>query len=278
MSEYLFTLSFVFIPLCTAVTFAVVAPPLGATLSLRNEILLGIALPPVGAAVIAGAMLLGVSPDAIIFLYIICASALFFIMIFLPLNVGKTRISMRRRELILAALFCLGNTLTLLFMAMSPHVESHFKNLLQGELLAVNTIELIITITIAFTLLAAGIKYRGVLYAYSLDEEGLKIKEKSYTTITVMYRAASTLIITGGIVLIGPLLTTSLLIVPAFFIEQRCRGLERFMITSILLGVSGTITGFLIAVATDLPPAVVVVCAVTIGGVCFHLFHPGTRS
>ncbi len=272
MSEYFFTLSFALIPLMTAINFAVVAPPLGATLSLRNEILLGIALPPVGSAVIAGAMLLGVSPDAMLLLYILCATALFLLMILLPLNVGTKRISMRRRELILAALFCLGNTLTLLFMSLSPHVESHFKNLLQGELLAVNTIELIVTAVISLSLLIVGIKYRGVLFAYALDEEGLKIKEKSYTTITILYRGAATLIITGGIVLIGPLLTTSLLIVPAFFIEQRSRGLEYFMITSSILGIIGTIAGFMIAVATDLPPAPVVVCSLAVGGACFHFF------
>lgn len=270
MNEFLFTLSFVFIPLVTAVTFALVAPPLGATLSLRNEILLGIALPPVGSAVIAGAMLVGVSPDATVLLYILAAVALFLIMILLPLNVGKKRISMRRRELILAALFCIGNTLTLIFMALSPSVESHFKNLLQGEILAITKIEMIIAIVITLLLIVIGIKFRGVLFAYSLDEEGLRIKEKSYNTITILYRAAATLIITGGIILIGPLLTTSLLIIPAFFIEQRSRGLEHFMITSVIVGVLGTVAGFLISVRTDLPPAPVAVGAIMACGIGFH--------
>lgn len=270
MDEFLLTLSFVFAPFVTAVTFAFVTPPLGATLSLRNEILLGIALPPVGSAVIAGAMLAGVPPDATIPLYVLAAVAIFLIMILLPLNVGKKRISMRRRELILAALFCIGNTLTLIFMALSPPVESHFKNLLQGEILAVNNIEMIITIVVALVLLVIGIKFRGVLFAYSLDEEGLKIKEKSYNTITILYRATATLIITGGIVLIGPLLTTSLLIIPAFFTEQRSRGLEHFMITSSIVGVVGTIAGFLISVKTDLPPATVAVCAIIVCGIGFH--------
>ena len=270
MDEFLLTLSFVLPPFVTAVAFAFVAPPLGATLSLRNEILLGIALPPVGSAVIAGAMLCGIPPDATILLYILAAVALFLIMILLPLNVGKKRISMRRRELILAALFCIGNTLTLIFMALSPPVESHFKNLLQGEILAVNNIEMIITIVVTLVLLVIGVTYRGILFAYSLDEEGLKIKEKSYNTITVLYRAAATLIITGGIVLIGPLLTTSLLIIPAFFIEQKSRGLEHFMITSGIVGVVGTIAGFLISVRTDLPPATVAVCAIIVCGIGFH--------
>lgn len=273
MDEFLFTLSFAIIPLVTAVAFAFVAAPLGATLSLRNEILLGIALPPVGSSVIAGAMLVGVSPDATILLYILAAVALFLIMILLPLNVGKKRISMRRRELILAALFCIGNTLTLIFMALSPSVESHFKNLLQGELLAVTTLEMIITIVIALTLFVLGIKFRGILFAYSLDEEGLRITEKSYNTITIIYRAAATLIITGGIILIGPLLTTSLLIIPAFFIEQRSRGLEHFMITSIIVGILGTVAGFLISVRTDLPPAPVAVCAIMICGIGVHFIY-----
>ena len=270
MDEFLLTLSFVLPPFVTAVAFAFVAPPLGATLSLRNEILLGIALPPVGSAVIAGAMLAGVPPNATILLYILAAVALFLIMILLPLNVGKKRISMRRRELILAALFCIGNTLTLIFMALSPPVESHFKNLLQGEILAVNKIEMIITIIVALVLLVIGIKFRGILFAYSLDEEGLKIKEKSYNTITILYRAAATLIITGGIVLIGPLLTTSLLIIPAFFIEQKSRGLEHFMITSSIVGITGTIAGFLVSVRTDLPPGTVAVCAIILCVIGFH--------
>lgn len=273
MDEFLFTLSFAIIPLVTAVAFAFVAAPLGATLSLRNEILLGIALPPVGSSVIAGAMLVGVSPDATILLYILAAVALFLIMILLPLNVGKKRISMRRRELILAALFCIGNTLTLIFMALSPSVESHFKNLLQGELLAVTTLEMIITIVISLTLFVLGIKFRGILFAYSLDEEGLRITEKSYNTITILYRAAATLIITGGIILIGPLLTTSLLIIPAFFIEQRSRGLEHFIITSIIVGILGTVAGFLISVRTDLPPAPVAVCAIIACGIGVHIIY-----
>ena len=273
MDEFLFTLSFAFIPLVTAVAFALVAPPLGATLSLRNEILLGIALPPVGSAVIAGAMLLGVSPDATILLYILAAVALFLIMILLPLNVGKKRISLRRRELILAALFCIGNTFTLIFMALSPSVESHFKNLLQGELLAVTTLEMIITIVTALTILVLGTKFRGILFSYSLDEEGLRITEKSYNFITILYRAAATLIITGGIILIGPLLTTSLLIIPAFFIEQRSKGLEHFIITSIIVGILGTVAGFLISVRTDLPPGPVAVCAIMACGIGVHFMY-----
>jgi ABC-type Mn2+/Zn2+ transport system permease subunit len=271
MNEFLFTLSFSLIPLSAACIFSLIAPPLGATLSLRNEILLGIALPPVGSAIIAGAVFAGVSPDATILLYILAAIAIFLVMILLPLNVGKKRISLRRRELILAALFCIGNTLVMIFMALSPRVEAHFKNLLQGELLTVTGIELIITAVLALTILVIGTAFRGVLYTFSLDEEGLRIKEESYLKITILYRAAATLIITGGIILIGPLLTTSLLIVPAFLTEQSSKGLDKFMVFTIVTGLLGTLTGFLCAVITDLPPAPVCVCGIIVFGFLFQM-------
>ncbi len=262
MDEFLFTLSFSIVPLITVNLFALVAPPLGATLSLRNEILLGIALPPVGSAVIAGAIFFGVSPDAIVLLYLLAAISIFLVMIVLPLNVGKKRISLRRRELILAALFCIGNTLVMVLMSISPRVEAHFRNLLQGELLAVTGIELTATAILTIILIVFGFLFRGVIYGYSLDEEGLRITEKSYTTITLSFRAVATLVITGGIILIGPLLTTSLLIVPAFLTERSCRGLDRFMVVVMGVGFFGSLLGFLLAVVTDLPPAPVSVCVI----------------
>ncbi len=277
MDEFLFTLSFSIIPLLTACIFSIMAPPLGATLSLRNEILLGIALPPVGSAVIAGAVFVGVSPEATVLLYLLAAAAIFLVMILLPLNVGKKRISLRRRELILAALFCIGNTLVMIFMALSPRVEAHFKNLLQGELLTVTGIELIITSVLAITILIIGMIFRGVLYAFSLDEEGLRIKEKSYIKITVLYRAAATLIITGGIILIGPLLTTSLLIVPAFLTERSCKGLDKFMLFTIITGLLGTLAGFICAVITDLPPAPVCVCGIIVFGFLFQIISGNSK-
>ncbi len=278
MNEYFFTLSFTLIPLCTALAFACITPPLGATLSLRNEILLGISLPPVGSAVIALTMFCGIPPDAYLLHYLITALTLFLVVIVLPLNVGKKQISIRRRELILGALFCIGNMLTLLFMALSPRVESHFRNILQGELLAVTTMELTLTVVFSALFLVAGFKFRGVLYAYSLDEEGLKIKEKRYTVITLLYRAAATLVITGGIILIGPLLTTSLLIIPAFLSERHSRGLDRFMIITVVIGITGTISGFLISVARDLPPAPVIVCMLVLVGLLTRFLPGGKKS
>lgn len=276
MHEFLATCAFSLIPLLTIGIFSIITPPFGATLSLRNEILLGIALPPVGTAIIAAAVLAGVHSDSRLILYGITAVALFLILISLPLNVGKKRTSFRRRELVLAGLFCLGNTLTMLFMSISRLAEANFNYLLQGELLAVNKAELTVIAVFSAIVLAVSMKLRGVLYAYALDEEGLFIKEKSYRSITLIYRALVTLIVTGGIVLIGPLLTTALLIIPPFLCEKHSRGLDRFMVLVIAVGLLGTVAGFLLSIYVDLPPGPVIVSVVTVFGLCVRLLPSKT--
>ena len=56
MSDFFLVLAFAWIPFAGAALFALTAAPLGALLSLRDEVLLGLALPPVGAAAIVTAV------------------------------------------------------------------------------------------------------------------------------------------------------------------------------------------------------------------------------
>ncbi|MBN1984494.1 MAG: metal ABC transporter permease [Chitinivibrionales bacterium] len=270
MHNFLTTLSFSLIPMTAASFFSLVTPPLGATLSLRNEILLGIALPQVGSAVIAAALFCGVAAESTLLLTCLAGCAIFVVMLFLPLNVGKQRICLRQRELILAGLFCVGSTATMLFTALSPVVEAHFRNLLQGEILAVTQTDLVIAATMSVIIIICGLRLRGFLYAYSLDEESLKIKHRTYRYVTVLYRAYATLVITGGIILIGPLLTTSLLVVPALCIERVSKGLDYFLLATILIGLSGTVSGFFAAIITDLPPAALCVSGILVIGSVYY--------
>jgi ABC-type Mn2+/Zn2+ transport system permease subunit len=178
MAEFLSVLSFSMVPLVMLLLFSIITPPLGATLSLRNEILLGIALPPMGSAIIAAAIVAGVQSESTIALYGITALLLFLLMIVLPLGAAQGRISLRRRELVLAGLFCIGNAVTMLLMGISPLAEAHFRSLLQGELLAVSMAQLWAVAAACGLLLFALVRFRGALYAYALDEEGLFIREQ----------------------------------------------------------------------------------------------------
>ena len=274
MSELLAALSFSIVPMLAALVFALVVPCVGTVLALRNEMLLGIALPPVASAAMAAALLAGLPPQSPLLLYAVAAIVLFAVMAWLPSDTEGGSSTARRRELVLAALFCIGSTLTVLFMALSPSAEGHFRHMLQGEVLAVSLLELAIAAALALALLTAAVRMRGVLFAFSLDEEGLRIRQKSYRTIAVVYRLGTVLVVTGGVVLVGPLLTTALLVLPAFFTERASRGLSRFVGAAVLVGFCGTLAGFVVAIALDLPPAPMSVCGIVGFGLLATLSAP----
>jgi ABC-type Mn2+/Zn2+ transport system permease subunit len=266
VDSFWLVVSFSAVPLVTALLFAAITPPLGASLYLRNEVLLGIALPPAGSAVVALAVALNVPAEAHTVLYLITMATLFGLMLVLPLGTGKQQVSIRRREIILAVTFVLGNTLTVLFMALSPHAESHLKHFLSGEILSITRGELGFSLVLGIFLLIFGFAYRGVLFAFCLDEEGFKIKTERYNAVKIFYRLAATLIVTGGIILIGPILCTALLILPALFGEKAARSLEGYIAWSIAIGFSGTLCGFLLSILLDLPPSYVASCAIFLSG------------
>ncbi|KMQ52754.1 Zinc ABC transporter, inner membrane permease protein ZnuB [Chitinispirillum alkaliphilum] len=258
MSDFLFTLSFSVIPLLTVLTFALMLPAIGTTLSLRNEILLGIALPPLGTAVMAIAIFLGVSPDSTVSLYLITAGGLLLMLYFMPDKQAQIS-SIRRREQTLAALFCGANAFTIFFMAMSGHAESRFHYLLQGEMLAVTSSELIFTLVCCTFFSLLFFSFRGAVYALCLDQQQLAVKQHYYKLILNVYRVITVLVITGSIILVGPLLTASMLILPPFLIEKRSRGLDSFLMVAVAVSVLSVFAGFGMSIVVDLPPAPIII-------------------
>ncbi len=267
MDNFIAALSFSVFPFLTALVFSIITPPLGATLYLRNEVLLGLALPPAGSAAVALAVLLGMPAEATGGLYVVTFITVFIILILLPIGAGGTRLSLRRREILLAAIFVLGNALTMLFMTFSIHNQAHLRHLLNGELLAIGKTEFIIASTVSVVLLWIGWRYRGFLFAFSLDEEAFKIKSRHYNRMKALYRLGATLVITGGIILIGPILCTALLILPPLLAELKSVGMERYMGKTVIVGLFGTGIGLIAALILDLPPSYLAVCGiVAVGG------------
>lgn len=258
MNDLLFLLGFSLFPLLTASIYAVAAPGLGAALYLRDEMLLGIVLPPFGAAVIGLSVIRSVSPENRLLLQCIVAVALF-IALNLPVFQGGTETgSGRRKEMVLAALFVAGQTVTYLAMHLSPAVNANLSYLLSGEILSAGAAELWTSLAISGLLGGAFLRYRGLFYAYCLDESGLKIGNRGFRRIEIAYRMAASIIITAALVCVGPLLTTAWLILPALFAERATSNIERFFAVSVALGVTGTIAGFVSALVIDYPPAYVI--------------------
>lgn len=266
MSDFLAVLEFSWIPFAGAAIYSVTAAPLGAVLSLRDEILLGLALPPVGAAAVVFAVMLGVSPESSLPLYLAAVAAILVVSLLLPGRSAQGT-SGRRRAALLVGIFCAGEAATLLMGSISPKVEAHVHDMLRGEVLAMSIPEL--SGFIILTLLALGLAYRfrGVLFALALDEEGLLIRYGVRGRLALLgFRVAGALIIASGVIWVGPLLTLGLLAVPALMFEGRARGLMSLFRGVALLALAGTTTGFLVSIALDIPPVPMVVAMLFVCG------------
>ncbi len=268
MSDFLAVLLFAWVPFAGAFTFALTAAPLGALLVLRDEILLGLALPPMGAAAIVFAVLLGVDQSSPFLLYLAAVAAILLTSLLIPRKGGRVFASSRQRAGLLVGIFCAGEAATLIMGAASPKVEAHVHDMLRGEVLAMGQGQLWSFVFLTGITMMLGFRFRGLLYALALDEEGLNIKLAGRGQMAIIvFRCISSLLIAAGVIWVGPLLTLGLLAVPALLWESEARGLTSFFRGVILIGIGGVVSGFLLSIALDMPPVpVVVVTLFLVGG------------
>lgn len=270
MSDLLAVLAFSWIPLVGAFSFALAAAPLGAVLSLRDEILLGLALPPVGAAAIVIAVWLGIPGTATLQLYGVAVGGILLVTLVMPHKSGRA--SPRWRVAFLASVFCAGEAATLVVSSVSTSVEAHMQHMLRGELLAIGPSALIAFGILTVVVLSSAYLHRGYLFALAVDEEGLGVRDpRRAGRILFGFRVLSAVIIAAGVIWVGPLLTIALLAIPTMFYERRARGLARLVIGVGLMGALSVLIGFAGAIAGDLPPAPVVVGALFALGFALEL-------
>ncbi|ETR70934.1 MAG: zinc transport system permease protein [Candidatus Magnetoglobus multicellularis str. Araruama] len=265
MNDFLQVLSFSIFPILSTIIYATVIPPMGAILYLKNEIMLSIALPSFGSAAVAFCILIGVAENTML-QYVLVIIFIFVMLNLLSVVYDKAG-SLKKRELLLAAVFVSGNAFTYLFMAISPHVNANISHLLSGEVLAIQLNHCVLIFIASGLLLAIAYPFRGVIYAFCLDEESFVINIRHYKWWIVAYRLILACWMTTSILLIGPLLTTTLLILPPLF-SEKVSGMDRFFAMNIIIGVISVITGFITALIIDFPPTYLIsITFLIIGGV-----------
>jgi ABC-type Mn2+/Zn2+ transport system permease subunit len=254
MSDFLFLFGFAAIPLLTALAYAAITPVLGAALHLRGEIFLGIVLPPFGSAVIGLSVLGGVSTDSRLLLSCMVAASLLALLSSPMFGAKQANGTARDKETVLAAVFVLGQTVTYLTMHLSPRVHANLSHLLSGEILAAGPAECGAALAMTVVLTGFCFRFRGLIYAYCLDETGLKIRERRFWRIEATYRIVASVVVTAALVHVGPLLTTAWLVLPPLFAERTASGIEGFFRVGILMAIGATLLGFIAALAIDFPP------------------------
>lgn len=261
MSDFLFLLGFSAIPLMTALAYAVLTPVMGAALCLRGEILLGIVLPPFGSAVIGLCVFAGLSTENRLLLGVIVAASLFAFLSAPVFRDAHDNGANRKKEMALAAVFVLGQTVTYLAMHFSSNVHADLSHLLSGEILAVGPVQFWTALALNAAFLGLCYRFRGLFYEYCLDETGLRIRHRGFRRIETGYRIGASVVITSALVCVGPLLTTAWLILPPLFAMRPASGIEPFFLIGIAIGLAATLIGFLCALALDFPPVYIISAA-----------------
>jgi zinc transport system permease protein len=267
MSDFFAILSFSIIPLLLVSAFSLLTPAMGAVLALRNEIMLALALPSVANAGMALALLCGINPEQRLFLYLF-ATAATLLAIFLTM---AFKISTRTRELRLAGLFVSGQVLSLVFGSISTNAHVHVVHLLNGEVLAAGTIETSLICAGFVGLIAATFSAKRLLYCWCADEDFFRTEIKRYRLFMVVIYSIVAAVITIGVATIGTLLVTALLVLPALLGDRGKGGISRYVVMVTIIGMSGSVIGFLSSLVFDLPPAVCAAAGVGVVGILVHV-------
>lgn len=269
MTDFLLLLSFSICPLMFVFVFSILTPAIGSVLTIRNEIMLALALPSVANAGMALGLLCGIDPERELLLYGF-ASIATLLSIF---GTSRTRNDVSNREIYFASLFVGGQILSSIFSALSPVAHSHVSHLLNGEILAAGSFEAVMMAVFCVVFMCLAIVNRHSIFSWSADSEFFMVGAKRYRLFLITIYVVLAATITLGVATIGMLPVMTLLIIPALCGNVGCGGIGRYIVFTTGIGIVGSVGGFLIALAIDFPPAISVAAGVVVTGMACRVFY-----
>ena len=163
----------------------------------------------------------------------------------------------QQQEALIGVMFILAACAGILLLAGNPHGGEHLKDLLVGQILWVNTTQLLWLAGVSALLLAA----LGLGYVERLGRFG--------------FYAAFALAVTASVQLVGVYLVFSSLIIPALATRAH-RGARRYAI-AYAIGALGYALGLALSALFDLPSGAVIVWTLAACALAVALLRPGSN-
>lgn len=246
-----------------------VAPLVGVYLVGRRMVFLGVALPQVSTAGVAGAFFWHAlfhqhehhEGD---FWLALSGSTVFTLAAILALAVWENR-SRARAEERTGVLYAFAGALSLLLVASDRIAEIGILGLLKGEIIAIPTSELQVLAVGYAVIVAALWVFKKDLLLVSVDRDlARSFGKKVLVWDLVLYLIIGTTI-SLGVLLVGPLVMFGFLIVPPLIAGRLTTGIRRLPLTASLFGGLTAFVGFAISYKLDWPMGptdVALVCVV----------------
>lgn len=218
---------------------------LGVFVLSRRIVFISMALAEVSSAAVAFGSLIGLDPTiTAIFITLICTFVLAF---------TQTKPSRFPNETNIAMMYLFASSLAIILIAKNPHGEVDLLNILFGNILTVNQVQLYEAIIIStLSILTCGLFFRKIFFT-SYDYEMAKaigIKTLNWTLLFYLFLGLQ---IVTGIRLSGALLCFAYLVIPAYCGLRIARSIKTVLFLSMLIGPISTFIGLTISFNYDLP-------------------------
>ena len=236
----------------------IVAPLVGVYLLARRMVFIGIALPQVSTAGVAGAFVWHTyfhghhSRDVSDFMLALVGSTILTFAVILGLallerrgrGLGEGRIGM---------LYAIAGAVTILLLASDRVTEIGILGLLKGEIIAIPDIELLILLVGYGAILTVLTVFHKELVLITVDREMAISLGKRVLVWDLLLFAVIGVTISLGVLVVGPLVMFGFLVVPPMIAGRLVVGMGRVSVTAVVLGAGIALVGFALAYKLDWP-------------------------
>ena len=259
MNDLFLTLQFSWIPLLGILFLSLLLSLLGSIMTLRQEIISSLAFPQVTQGIASLWILTGIHIDQPFILLLLTLP-----MVYILFHWGQKIWQKKFHSLNLyyGLLLVFGGAITLLSNSLIWNGSNRLSKLLSGEIMALSLKELLLIIGVFLLINVIGLIYSQSWLSFLTDPNYLSWRHPQRTkNLLRLYQMIVVLGIGLGVVLVGHLITTSLLILPATFSLTQTFGLRRFLWLNSLITLLGTLLGFLLSIILDIPSVPIIILA-----------------
>jgi len=240
------------------IAVAVCAALLGVTLVLRRYSMIGDGLSHVGYGTLCVASVMNLAPLYVAIPVVLLAAFLLFWLS----ESGKIKGDYA------IALFSTTAMAIGILVSSKAGLTNDVSHYMFGSILALNTSDVILCVVTAVIVIAAFLLLYHRIFAVTFDRDFSKATGIPVTVYNLVIAALIAITVVMGMMLMGTLLISSLIVVPTLSAMRLCRSFRSVVISAVGISVGCFIVGFFIAIAMDFTPG----ASVVVTNVVFYLF------
>lgn len=239
------------------IALAVCAALLGVTLVLRRYSMIGDGLSHVGYGALCVASVMGLAPLQVAVPIVLIAAFLLF---------WLTESGKLKGDYAIALFSTTAMAIGILFSSKAG-LTNDVSHYMFGSIIALNKEDVILCVVTAVVVIAAFLFLYHRIFAVTFDRNFSKATGIPVSIYNMVIAALIAITVVMGMMLMGTLLISSLIVVPTLSAMRLCRSFKGVVLSAVCISVSCFIIGFFIAVAMDFTPG----ASVVVTNVAFYL-------